>query len=92
MSANHLVDKVKEKIAGNPEMERVLRGHWDSVMYECVDRHGTAHLHGPMSPELSGKEAMLRLGVYERLFKVTRWPTGRPDLAHCIQQMEIAKI
>lgn len=59
------------------------------MLYECVDRRGVAHLHGPLSSELSGKEAMQRLGVYERPFKVTCWPKGRPDLAHCVQQFEV---
>lgn len=42
-----------------------------------------------LSAELSSKEAMERLGVYGRPFKVVRWPVGRPDLAHCVQQFEV---
>lgn len=60
------------------------------MIYECVDRHNIAHLH-KQSAELSAEEAMRRLGVYQRPFKVTRWPEGRPDLAHCVQQREIAE-
>lgn len=60
------------------------------MIYECIDRRGQRHEHR-MSGELSAKEAMQRLGVYERPFKVTRWPTGRPDLAHCVQQFEVTE-
>ena len=58
------------------------------MIYECVDRRGVVHQHR-QSDELSAKQAMQRLGVYERPFKVTRWPEGRPDLAHCVQQFEV---
>lgn len=58
------------------------------MVYECLDKRGTIHMHR-QSEELSSKEAMQRLGVFGRPFKVTRWPEGRPDLAHCVQQFEV---
>ena len=58
------------------------------MQYECTDRRGQATTH-KLSAELSSKEAMERLGVYGRPFKVVRWPAGRPDLAHCVQQFEV---
>lgn len=61
------------------------------MIYECVDRRGKSTQH-KQSGDLSSKDAMKRLGVYERPFKVTRWPDGRPDLAHCVQQMEVSEI
>ncbi len=61
------------------------------MMYECTDRRGAVRLHGPLSSELSSKEAMRRLGVLDRPFKVVTWPQGRPDLAHCVQQFEIGE-
>lgn len=59
------------------------------MMYECTDRRGDVHLHGPLSSKLSSREAMQRLGVYEHPFKVVTWPQGRPDLAHCVQAFEV---
>lgn len=58
------------------------------MIYECTDRRGQSTRH-TQSGELSSKEAMQRLGVLDRPFKVVRWPTGRPDLAHCVQQFEV---
>lgn len=60
------------------------------MIYECKDRRGRVVTH-TLSDELSSKEAMERLGVYERPFEVRRYPTGRPDLAHTVQQFEIGE-
>lgn len=60
------------------------------MIYECLDRRGVAHLH-TQSNDMSSKEAMKRLGVYQRSFKVTCWPEGRPDMAHCVQQFEVQR-
>lgn len=49
------------------------------MQYECTDRRGQVTTH-TQSDELTAKEAVQRLGVLERPFKVVRWPTGRPDL------------
>ena len=58
------------------------------MIYECTDRRGVIHTH-TMSSELTAREAMERLGVYERPFQVRRYPAGRPDLAHTVQQFEV---
>lgn len=58
------------------------------MVYECTDRRGATVQHR-QSGELSAKKVMERLGVYERPFKVVRWPEGRPDQAHCVQQFEV---
>lgn len=59
------------------------------MIYECTDRRGVVHTHGPLSRQLSAKEAMQRLGVYERPFQVRCYPEGRPDLVHTVQQFEV---
>lgn len=61
------------------------------MIYECQDRRGVIHRHR-MSGDLSAKEAMKRLGVLDRPFKVTRYEDGRPDLAHCVQQFEVHEV
>ncbi len=58
------------------------------MVYECTDRRGAIHTF-MLSDDLSGTEAMERLGVLNRPFKVVRWPNHRPDKAHCIQQFEV---
>lgn len=62
------------------------------MIYECTDRRGVIHVHGPLSAKLSSKEAMQRLGVLDRPFQVRRYPQGRPDLAHTVQQFEIGEV
>lgn len=57
------------------------------MIYECTDRRGVAVQH-KQSDALSAKEAMQRLGVYERPFQVRRWPEGRPDQARTVQDFE----
>lgn len=61
------------------------------MIYECTDRRGEIYRH-KQSDELSAKKAMQRLGVFERPFKVVRYPEGRPDLAHCVQQFEVHEV
>lgn len=60
------------------------------MVYECLDRRGKIH-NFTLADELTSKEAMERLGVYKRPFKVARWPQHRPDLAHCVQQFEVGE-
>jgi hypothetical protein len=57
-----------------------------TMVYLCIDRYGVEHAH-PMPGSLSAKEAMGRLGVLDRPFKVQRHPDGRPDLTHTVQDM-----
>lgn len=57
------------------------------MIYECVDRRGDRHQH-TLSDELSAEEAMKRLGVWQRPFRVSRWPIGRPDQARTVQDFE----
>lgn len=61
------------------------------MVYECTDRRGQIYTH-TLSDALSSRQAMERLGVWQRPFKVVRWPTGRPDKAHCVQQFEIHEV
>jgi hypothetical protein len=62
------------------------------MMYECTDRRSVIHVHGPFSGALTSKEAMQRLGVYERPFQVRCYPDGRPDLAHTVQRFEVEEV
>jgi hypothetical protein len=56
------------------------------MVYECTDRRGVMHVHH-LSDKLTAQEAMERLGVWQRPFRVMRYPTGRPDLAVTVQEM-----
>ncbi len=57
------------------------------MIYECTDRRGAIYRHS-MSSDLTAREAMERLGVFNRPWQVRRYPDGRPDLAHTVQQFE----
>lgn len=57
------------------------------MVYECTDRRGILHTH-TLSDELTPEEAMKRLGVWQRPFRVMRYPTGRPDQSRMVQDIE----
>jgi hypothetical protein len=61
------------------------------MIYECTDRRGQTTVH-VQSDDLTSREAMQRLGVLDRSFKVVCWPQGRPDQAHCVQQLEVREV
>lgn len=57
------------------------------MIYECTDRRGSRVEH-TQSDDLTAQEAMERLGVWQRPFRVMRWPNGRPDQARLVQDFE----
>jgi hypothetical protein len=57
------------------------------MVYECTDRRGEVHLH-KQSGELSAQEAMERLGVWQRPFRVRRYPVGQVKEARLVQDFE----
>lgn len=58
------------------------------MIYECEDRRGKFHRFN-LSDELTAEQAMERLGVLKRPFRVRRYPNHRPDQARTVQEFEV---
>lgn len=57
------------------------------MIYECTDRAGDVHNH-KQSGELTAEEAMKRLGVWQRPFRVIRYPVNNERHRRVVQDFE----
>ena len=61
------------------------------MIVEAYDRNNWLRLRSACSDELTSEEILTRFGLKGRPWYVVKYPDGRPDKAHCIQQIEVGE-